>query len=107
MKKIIAFLVTYPIWSNVLLVSLFVFSALSLAKINSSSFPELPADKIFVNVSFPGSSPEEVEEGVILKIEDNLEGIEGIDRVTSVSQENSGSVTVELEKGYPIDDVLT
>ena len=56
---------------------------------------------------FPGASPEEVEEGVILKIEDNLSGLSGIDRITSISQENAGSVVVEIIDGYDIDEVLS
>ena len=48
-----------------------------------------------------------MEEGVVLKIEDNLKGIVGVERVTSVSRENSASVNVEVEKGKNIDVVLS
>ena len=47
-----------------------------------------------------------MEEGIVLKIEDNLKGTVGIDRVTSVSQENSATISVETEKGKDIDVVL-
>ncbi|MFN6943811.1 MAG: efflux RND transporter permease subunit, partial [Cytophagaceae bacterium] len=47
--------------------------------------------------AYLGASPEEMEEGVVVKIEDNLRGITGIDRTTSVSMENSAVITVELE----------
>ena len=50
---------------------------------------------------------QEMEEGVVLKIEDNLKGIVGVERVTSVSRENSASVNVEVEKGKNIDVVLS
>ena len=48
----------------------------------------------------------EMEEGVVMKIEDNLRGLVGIDRFTSVSSENTASITVEILKGYDIDVVL-
>ena len=47
-----------------------------------------------------------MEEGVVLKIEDNLKGIVGVDRITSVSRENSATITVETVKGKNIDVVL-
>src|SRR5690606_30620068 len=61
---------------------------------------------ININVTYPGAAPQEIEEGVVIKIEDNLKGIEGIDRVTSVSRENGGTITVEILKGYDIDFML-
>ena len=47
-----------------------------------------------------------MEEGVVLKIEDNLKGIVGVERVTSVSRENAATISVETEKGENIDVVL-
>ncbi len=59
-----------------------------------------------INITYPGASPQEIEEGIVLKIEDNLKGLQGVDRVTSTSRENSGSINVEIEKGYDIDFML-
>jgi len=72
----------------------------------SSFFPETPSRSIKIQVVYPGASPEEVEEGIILKMEDNLKGITGVERVTSVSKENNGEVTVNVIKGYDTDLVL-
>ena len=52
-------------------------------------------------------APEEIEEGVVLKIEDNLKGLVGVERVTSVSRENGGSISVEIESGENIDVMLS
>jgi multidrug efflux pump subunit AcrB len=71
-----------------------------------SFFPEIQTGIIQIQVAYPGASPQEVEEGVILKIEENLEGIEGIDRITSVSRENIGTVNVEAEYGLDINRLL-
>ncbi|MDZ7319585.1 MAG: efflux RND transporter permease subunit, partial [candidate division KSB1 bacterium] len=72
-----------------------------------SFFPEVEPSFIIIQVVYPGASPEEVEEGVILKIEENLDGLDGIERVTSTSRENFGVVTVEVAEGAKIDKVLT
>ncbi len=106
MKKVIAFFVKYPIWANVIMISTFGFGLIFLSQIRFSFFPEVEPDRLSIQVIFPGASPEEVEEGVILKIEENLDGLDGIDRVTSASRENFGLVNVELRKGEDIDKVL-
>jgi multidrug efflux pump subunit AcrB len=62
---------------------------------------------ISINVIYPGASPQEMEEGIILKIEDNLKGIVGIDRFTSTSKENSANILIEVLKGYNIDAALS
>jgi len=62
---------------------------------------------ITIQVSYPGASPQEIEEGVVLKIEENLKGLLGVDRVTSISRENSGTITVEILKGYDINVILS
>jgi len=55
---------------------------------------------------YPGASPQEIEEGVVLKIEDNLKGLVGVDRVTSKSSENTAIITVETLKGHDINVIL-
>ena len=72
----------------------------------SSFFPLTDSLNISISLFYPGASPQEMEEGIVLKIEDNLKGVVGIDRVTSVSRENSASVNIEIEQGKNIDVVL-
>jgi len=106
MKKIVAYFVRYPVWTNVLMLSIMGFGLLCQSRMNFSFFPEIPPDIIVIEVEYLGGAPEEVEEGVVQKIEENLEGIEGIERVTSVSRENFAQITVEVFKGRNVDRVL-
>ena len=106
MKSIIAFFIRYPIWSNVLVLSLIGFGVISARTMRYSFFPEVKPDIIMIEVEYLGGSPEEVEEGVVQKIEENIEGIENIERVTSVSQENFAQITVEILKGADTDKAL-
>ncbi|MCP4705626.1 MAG: efflux RND transporter permease subunit, partial [candidate division Zixibacteria bacterium] len=106
MNKITAFLIRYPVWVSVLFISVIFFGIMSLTQMRYSFFPELIPDNITISVIYPGASPEEVAESVVLKIEENLDGLEGIDRVTSVSRENSGTVTAEVSKGTDIEKAL-
>ena len=107
MKKVIRFFTIYPIWTNLLFFAVIIFGLLILKQMKYSFFPEAEPQIITVQVTYPGASPEEIEEGVILKIEENLDGLEGIERTTSISRENFASVTIETVSGYNIEKVLT
>lgn len=106
MKNIISYLIRYPVWVSVIFFAIIGFGLLSLTQLRYSFFPELEPDEIIIQVAYPGASPDEVAEGVILKIEENLDGLEGIERVTSVSRENSGTVSAEIARGVDIDKAL-
>jgi len=107
MKSIIRFFVRHPIWSNVLMFSILGVGFYSALKINTSFFPESKSNIISIDVVYPGTSPEEIEKGIILKIEENLEGIEGIEEIVSVSSENRGSVQIFVFEKYNINELLT
>ncbi|MCY4122720.1 MAG: efflux RND transporter permease subunit, partial [Acidobacteria bacterium] len=61
--------------------------------------PELELDWISIQVPYLGAAPEEVEEGVVIRIEEAIQGIDGIKEIQSTASEGSGSVMVELELG--------
>lgn len=74
--------------------------------IQSSFFPESESETINIELVYPGASPEEIEQGVVQIIEENLVGIQGIQRFQSSSQENSGALTIEVTDGYDTDEAL-
>lgn len=106
MKKLIASFIKYPITTNVLMVMIILFGTISYFNLTSSFFPLIPSRIITVQLIYPGSSPQEIEEGVVVKIEEQLKGVTGVERVTSISQENSATITVEVEKGYKTTTAL-
>lgn len=106
MKKIISYFIKFPVAVNVMILAFIVFGIIGIFSMKSSFFPLTDSKLISINLIYPGASPAEMEEGVVLKIEDNLKGIVGIDRITSVSKENSATITIETERGKNIDVVL-
>ena len=106
MRKLIAYFIRYHVAVNVFILAFFAFGILGILSLKSSFFPLVDSKIINVNITYPGASPQEIEEGIVLQIEDNLKGLKGIDRVTSTSRENSGTITVEIEKGENIDFML-
>ena len=107
MKKIITYFIKYPVAVNVMILAFIIFGLVGALSMKSSFFPLVDSQLIRISLVYPGASPAEMEEGVVLKIEDNLKGIVGVERVTSVSRENSASVNVEIGKGKNIDVVLS
>ena len=83
-----------------------ILGILGILQMRSSYFPLATNKVILINIAYPGASPAEIEEGVVLKIEDNLRGLVGLDRFTSESRENSATITIETLEGMDIDAIL-
>ena len=108
MRKIVEFFVKYPIWANAIIM-IGVLGGLGTysVKLKKSFFPEREARNITVSVAYPGASPVEMEEGVTIKIEESLKGLEGIEEVTSTSSENVASISIRSRDGYDLDELTT
>ena len=106
MRKLISYFIKYPVSVNVLLIAFVLFGLVGMFSMKSSFFPLVETNIITINVTYPGASPAEMEEGIVLKIEDNLKGLVGVDRVTSRSAENTATITVETLLDYDIDAIL-
>lgn len=106
MRKIIEYFVKYPVFGNSLLALIVVFGLFALINTKTTFFPDQPARFLTITASYPGASPEEIEEGITIKIEDAIKGITGVLRTTSVSRENFANISVELEDGADANVVL-
>lgn len=106
MRQLIHYFIKYPVAGNVIMILIFIFGWWGLGSLKSTFFPDSESKIILVEATYPGASPEEVEEGITTKIEDNLKGLTGLDRVTSISQENFARVTVEVLKDVDTDLIV-
>ncbi|MBH70461.1 MAG: RND transporter [Flavobacteriales bacterium] len=97
MRDFIRYFLKYPVTSNVIMLLIIVFGCMGLFNLRKTFFPERTAKMINVQSVYPGASPLEIEQMITFKIEDNIDGITGIKRVTSKSLENTSSVLVEIE----------
>ena len=103
---IIAWFTRNSVAANLLMVFILLAGFFSYQGINKKMFPEFNSNNIQVMVPHLGAAPEEVEQAVILKIEESLEDIEGIKRITAVANEGMGIVTIELQSGYSMAEKL-
>ena len=106
MKPLIRTFIKYPILGNAILFMILLFGYVGFKNLKTTFFPQIPSRIINIQAAYPGASPEEIEEAIVLKIEDNLKGVTGIERTTSVSTENSCQIVVEMRTGYDIDVLL-
>lgn len=106
MRSIITHFIKYPVAANVLILAFIILGTMGVFRLKSSFFPLNESRVVSISVAYPGASPQEMEEGIVLKVEDNIRGLIGVERFTSVSSENSASIRVEILKGYDVDVVL-
>ena len=106
MRRVISYFIKYSVAVNVVLIGFVLFGVFGILQLKSSYLPLQDAKNISINIAYPGAAPKEIEEGIILKIEDNLKGLKGIDRTTSTARENGGSIAIEIERGEDIDVML-
>jgi multidrug efflux pump subunit AcrB len=90
-----------------LLMMVFIIGGLALGyTVKQEVFPEINLDRIQVSVAYPGAGPDEVEEGILLKIEENISAIDGIKEITSVAAEGYGVVTALIRDGEDANIIL-
>ena len=106
MKAIIKYFIENPIVGNLLMIFLLIIGYMGMRSMNTTLVPEMDSRLITIRCIYPGSSPQEVEEGVVTKIEEGLKGISGIEQTTSICSENVGLITIEVLKGFDVDLVL-
>ncbi len=106
MRNIIKYLAQKPKIVNIFVGLIIVLGVITLSGIRSNFLPPEPVSFINVSVVYRGASPDEVEEDVVNKIEDNLDGLKGIRRVTSTSKESFALVQVEILQDADVNEVL-
>ena len=105
MKRAVEWMSSNRVAANLLMVLIIFSGFVALRSINQEVFPEMDLDIVQISVVYPGASPEEIEESIIVKIEEALEGIEEIDEIKAVASENIASVTVEIGLGEDVTEV--
>ena len=103
MKSIARWSVEHRVTVNLLMMFIIIVGVMSLTGMKREVFPYFTLDLVSVQVLYPGASPEEIEEGIVLKIEEKVKSVQGIKRIISSAQEGFGRVLLELKED--VDDV--
>ncbi len=105
-KGIIAWFAGNSVAANLLMISIILLGLISIDGLRKEAFPPWPVDSITVTVSYDSGDATLTEEGVAIKVEEALASVNGIKRVTSVSDANAATITVEAMSGYDLDTLL-
>lgn len=106
MEKQIKWFSKNHVAANFLMLIVLLLGFTTWFKLKKEVFPNLSLDAVLVSVPFPNAAPDQVETGIILPIEDAIRNIEGIKRFTSSSGEGAGSLTIEVDTGYDVREVM-
>ncbi|MDF1615097.1 efflux RND transporter permease subunit [Desulfurivibrio dismutans] len=74
--------------------------------IKQEVFPEITLDRVTITVNYPGASPEEVEAGIVLQIEESIAAVDGIKEIKSTAAEGRATVNAVIDTGADVDQVL-
>lgn len=95
----IAWMANNPVAANLMMLICLIGGALVYTQITQEVFPDMTENVVTVSVSYPGATPEEVEQGICLAAEEAIRGVEGVDEVTSTASEGSASISAEVIEG--------
>ncbi|MEJ2616769.1 MAG: efflux RND transporter permease subunit, partial [Ignavibacteriaceae bacterium] len=105
-SKLIQYFIKHSIITNWVVLVICVAGIFALFKLEKRINPKMEIDQISIDIPYPGASAVEVEEGIIIKIEEALRGIEGIEKVYSTSQDNYGYLNVRILPGYDMNKAI-
>ena len=95
-----------PVSVIVLAVILFITGLVSFKGMRRESFPEIKIPYIFVTTVYPGANPPEIENLITQKIEDKLDGVDGVKKMTSSSNESFSNIFLEFDPSIKVEDAL-
>ena len=105
-KGLVGWFADNPVAANLLMFALLLGGVLGLIDIRQEITPDFTLEGVSVSMAYPGATPEEVEQGIILAIEKELTGMAGIDTITATAGEGSATVTAELREDADAGQVL-
>lgn len=105
-EGIIGWFARNSVASNLLMVVLLLAGLASALTIKKQAFPEIQLEQVNIRVAYLGAAPQEVETGVIDKIEESLRGVNGIKRIRSTAVEGLATIQAEITSGYDITEVM-
>jgi HAE1 family hydrophobic/amphiphilic exporter-1 len=95
-----------PVTTALIFVAVMVMGLFSLQMLPIDQYPEIEPPYISVMTSYPGANASEVETNVTRLLENSLNSVDGLKNITSTSQDNISIVSLELEWGMNLDEVI-
>ncbi|MEN8255004.1 MAG: efflux RND transporter permease subunit [Verrucomicrobiota bacterium] len=101
----ISWMTRNPVASNIIMVILVLGGLLQTLRIKQEFLPNTEYDVVTITVPYPGASPEETEQAIVLAVEEAVRGLDGVAEVTATAREGAGTVAVEMITGYSLSQL--
>ena len=101
-RGVIAWFANNPVAANLLMAFIIIVGLGSAFTIQRAIFPSIEIEIVFVTVAYPGAAPEEVEKGVVMRIEEAIKDVDGIERVESDAFESLARIMIEPLTGVDL-----
>jgi len=105
-RGIIAWFAHNHVAANLLMIIIILSGLYSAYTITKKAMPDFDLTTIQITMAYPGATPADVEKGIVVLIEEAVEDVDGINDIRSTANEGSGSVTLEVDESYDINEVL-
>ncbi|KHT51571.1 efflux RND transporter permease subunit [Vibrio sinaloensis] len=105
-KGLIAYFANNSVAANLLMVFILIVGTASFFFIQRQMFPNIEVNYINVSAQYPGASPQEIEESILIKVEESLKDVTGIKKAISTASRGYGSIELEIDVDEEIEDVL-
>ena len=102
----IAYMAGNGVAANLLMVAILAAGLVSLTGLEREAWPPVPFNMVEVSMAYPGANPEEVEQSIIVKIEEQVEALDDVKSVRSVAAPGIASVSVEVKSGTDINQAM-
>ena len=106
-RGVIAWFAQNPIAANLLMLCIIIAGVLSASELRKEAFPSMEPRFVTVSMTYDSGDAKQAEEGIAIKIENALESVPGIKRMTSTSTASGSSVQVEKETDYDLETLMT
>ncbi|RZF81879.1 acriflavin resistance protein [Pseudoalteromonas ruthenica] len=103
---IIAYFANNPVAANLMMLFIIIMGIVSYMTIQRQMFPNVEVNYITVQANYPGASPQEIEESILIKIEESLKDVTEIEKGVYRAFRNSGSAQLEIDPDVELTDVL-
>ncbi len=100
MMSLPRFSVNNPVLVNLFMLTILVGGVYSGLTLVRELFPEARPNRVVITTLYPGASPSEVEDGITLKIEEQIKDVDGVDKIESTISEGQSTISVELMSGF-------
>ena len=92
--------------ANFLMALVILLGVITWPGVKKEIFPETAIDTILVSIPYPNASPEEVEKGVVVPIEESIQDLDGVKAIRSIAAQGIGTITVDASVGYNVRDLM-